>query len=901
MKILIKLLNVFIILANNFVLSQKEVNLILPHPTYMKPNSFFIGENNCISYRTTGEGLVYSIFSKDEQKLLKSAEIKSTNESEYQHDLALKGGELNDPYLLELFPEIRKNKSTTLSEKGFVINDRDIQMDYLYSTEQFKVFRSTLSDTITFKSSDLSKQLKGNKSVEISISPDKTYLAYCNSRNIYIYSTADGKLIWKSEKIRLRETDSPNFELLDNHILLLPKFSKKERYTHLYWYDFTNKEITSSSKELLTNSIILSQQEYDQLLVGYGDAEKRANLTFNDYNIQQIDLRNGAISSHGKVSSGGRKLLKRSYQLKDSLSHTIEEQEFKDYYENETAFISVYRYLDNYYNYDKNNLTKESLSIRYATPVTSDLLFFDDIQLFNNYHNYQIVSAFKNKVTYIDESNDVPFFGVSYLKKELLFWNKNFELEQERKTKLIFLNHSIPFFLTGDNYYYSSKHIKDFLSFEVDFKWYSFEQFDLIFNRPDIVLERLGYSSDNIIKAFRSAYHKRLQKMNFTEDMLKPDFHIPDLAITNMEEISLNTSEPLVTLEINMKDEIYLLDRINVWINDVPIYGTNGIDLRKENSQLIKKEIQVELASGANKVQVSVLNQAGAESYKETIFINYTNILASKPSLYLISIGVSDYENNQYNLKYAGKDASDIKELFQKNSNATFEKIHVKTLLNEEVTRQNIMGLKSFLQNAQRDDIVIISFAGHGILDTSYNYYLATNDLDFNNPSIKGLPYEELESLLDGVVPLKKILLIDACHSGEIDKELVVEATKKNVSMKKVGRGAEAEYVLNEEQVISSDLYKELFNDLRRGTGATVISASGGLDVAYESSEYQNGLFTYCLLHGLQSMKADLNKDGQIMLSELQSFLYENVVSLSKGTQRPTSRIENLSLDFRVW
>lgn len=36
------------------------------------------------------------------------------------------------------------------------------------------------------------------------------------------------------------------------------------------------------------------------------------------------------------------------------------------------------------------------------------------------------------------------------------------------------------------------------------------------------------------------------------------------------------------------------------------------------------------------------------------------------------------------------------------------------------------------------------------------------------------------------------------------------------------------------------------------------------------------------------------------MLSELQLFVQEQVVELSEGKQQPTSRIENLSMDFRI-
>jgi len=93
----------------------------------------------------------------------------------------------------------------------------------------------------------------------------------------------------------------------------------------------------------------------------------------------------------------------------------------------------------------------------------------------------------------------------------------------------------------------------------------------------------------------------------------------------------------------------------------------------------------------------------------------------------------------------------------------------------------------------------------------------------------------------------------------------------------------------------------ELFNDLRKGTGATVISSAGGVEYAMESSEWKNGLFTYCLLMGMKNRKADLNNDGYINLIELQTYVTEKVKALSHGKQIPNTRIQNLELDFRIW
>ncbi len=92
-----------------------------------------------------------------------------------------------------------------------------------------------------------------------------------------------------------------------------------------------------------------------------------------------------------------------------------------------------------------------------------------------------------------------------------------------------------------------------------------------------------------------------------------------------------------------------------------------------------------------------------------------------------------------------------------------------------------------------------------------------------------------------------------------------------------------------------------LFVDLRRGVGATVISASSGRQYAWEKDAFSNGYFTYSVRKGVMSRKADLNDDGRIMASELKSYTLTEVFEATRGGQRPTLRRENLVYDFQIW
>ena len=98
----------------------------------------------------------------------------------------------------------------------------------------------------------------------------------------------------------------------------------------------------------------------------------------------------------------------------------------------------------------------------------------------------------------------------------------------------------------------------------------------------------------------------------------------------------------------------------------------------------------------------------------------------------------------------------------------------------------------------------------------------------------------------------------------------------------------------------SQELVKELFADVRRVAGAKVISSSGGSEYVMESDVWSNGFFTFCLLDALKNGTGDAGNDKGLIISELKEHLQRRVEKLSKGKQVPKSRIENISLDFRL-
>ena len=101
-------------------------------------------------------------------------------------------------------------------------------------------------------------------------------------------------------------------------------------------------------------------------------------------------------------------------------------------------------------------------------------------------------------------------------------------------------------------------------------------------------------------------------------------------------------------------------------------------------------------------------------------------------------------------------------------------------ITDENATLNNIEKVKDFLNQSKINDQVILFVASHGLLDSKLDYYIATHNIDFSNPSQNGLVYTVLEDMLDNIPARQKLMLIDACNSGEVDKD---ELISDNISV----------------------------------------------------------------------------------------------------------------------
>jgi WD40 repeat protein len=429
-----------------------------------------------------------------------------------------------------------------------------------------------------------------------------------------------------------------------------------------------------------------------------------------------------------------------------------------------------------------------------------------------------------------------------------------------------------------------------------DAKIISFEQLDVKYNRPDKVLEAIGNKDTMLINSYKRAYYKRIKKLGIDTTQFNDGYSVPEAEFEHRDAVQYEQTNEQIVFNIKASDSTYLLDRFNIWINEVPLFGMKGISIRHRSSHSFDTSISIHLSQGENKIETSVTNANGTESYRMPLLLNYIAAAPVKETVHFIGIGINEFADSSRNLQWCVKDIRDLALKFKEKYGSN---IIIDTLFNQHVTLSNVKAIKQKLLSTKINDKVVMAYSGHGLLSKQYDYYLSSFDVNFRNPEENGIAYEEIENLLDGIPARKKLLLIDACHSGEVDKdELIAIQNNKNKKGNKgliMNRGSEDETIETKTVGLqnSFELMQSLFVNVGKGTGATIISAAGGVQFAQERDDLENGVFTFSLLEAMQRKT--------IKVSELKKYVGRRVEELTNGLQKPTTRNELKDFDWNVW
>jgi len=251
-----------------------------------------------------------------------------------------------------------------------------------------------------------------------------------------------------------------------------------------------------------------------------------------------------------------------------------------------------------------------------------------------------------------------------------------------------------------------------------------------------------------------------------------------------------------------------------------------------------------------------------------------TAIPARHPKAYVVNIGVNGYEASSRNLSFAVRDAKGMGQALEhlegygvvrvaltseadpRSWHAT--KANIRAVLGRLAGKQmppdvlaNIAGAEK-LSKATPDDLVLISFSGHGYTAADGAFYMLPSDSGkdeaIGTESLgRFISSQELSEWLRAIDAGQMAMIIDACHSAAS----VGQPGFKPGPMGDRGLG-----------------------QLAYDKSMRILAATQSDDVALESDKLQQGLLTYALVRdGLARNTngkrfADTNSDGVLTLTE---------------------------------
>jgi hypothetical protein len=219
---------------------------------------------------------------------------------------------------------------------------------------------------------------------------------------------------------------------------------------------------------------------------------------------------------------------------------------------------------------------------------------------------------------------------------------------------------------------------------------------------------------------------------------------------------------------------------------------------------------------------------------------------------YALIIGNNKYDDPKLaQLKTPAADSQALAKILDDRTIGSFDVVLPLINQNESKTRRAI---SEFLMDKKPDDLVLLYFSGHGVLDDRGRLYLALKDTQVSLLKATSIPSSFLADEMDSCRSKRQILILDCCHSG-----------------------AFARGVKGEQKAITETTFEG------SGFGRVVLTASDSTQYALEGDQVlkltELSLFTHFLLDGLQTGQADLNQDGQVSLDEWYDYTYGRVVS----------------------
>ena len=219
---------------------------------------------------------------------------------------------------------------------------------------------------------------------------------------------------------------------------------------------------------------------------------------------------------------------------------------------------------------------------------------------------------------------------------------------------------------------------------------------------------------------------------------------------------------------------------------------------------------------------------------------------------YALIIGNNKYDDAKLaQLKTPAADSQALAKILGDETIGSFDEVTPLINQTESIARRAI---SAFLGKKKPDDLVLLYFSGHGILDDRGRLYLALKDTQVDLLKATSIPSSFVADEMDSCRSKRQLLILDCCHSGAF------------------ARGTKGE-----QKAITETTFEG------SGFGRVVLTASDSTQYALEGDQIikqtELSLFTHFLLEGLKTGEADTNHDGHISLDEWYDYTYAKVIS----------------------
>jgi len=307
------------------------------------------------------------------------------------------------------------------------------------------------------------------------------------------------------------------------------------------------------------------------------------------------------------------------------------------------------------------------------------------------------------------------------------------------------------------------------------------------------------------------------------------------------------------------------LERVDIYVNGrLASLLRMGRMALPERAGSQRPRYPVGLEPGENHIRVVARNRIGETARELTVFLQ-SRSQEAKGDLYLISVGVSDYETDRLDLRFAAADARDFHQSLIRHASTLYRQVHQRLLVTgngggEAPTANAVRDALDLFAQAKPEDTLVLFLAGHGTNENDGYYFLPQDarESDHRWRSSSVVKWYDIQNALVNAKG-QRILFVDTCHSAAaINPRLIKDAADAHI---------------------------------------LVFSATDANTSAREMDPLGHGVFTYALLEGLDG-KADLMRDQRIMLKELDTYVSERVSALTEGLQVPVIHTPGGFRDF---